>query len=282
MSKFTIGVNPITGEVGTLVPFEEGYVIRTKEQIDASRKYFDDQRNINAGRSVDFTFAAMEAVGEVAAVLTTSQCGYLLVLQCYIDFETNALKTAGRKSDMTTADMMDALKLCNKRSTFYSFLDACLKHDIIAQDEAGRYIVNPRYHFRGTTHDRTVIRSYTAKIRESYTSEKQAADLGLIYRMLPYVSYETNALCSNPTERDTAKVDWFTGQELAAAIGISESELSKRLRRLTVGDEYVIARITVGGCAKYMFNPLVFKRNKRPVDETIQAMFNVKYRGRRK
>lgn len=277
MALLETGINPETGEIGYFVPAGENYVIRTQEDIDASRRHFERERQIYAGRRVDFTFAAMEALGEVISVLTTAQCGYLLVLQCYIEYQTNAIVNPSGEP-MTTADMIGALKLTDKRSTFYAFLTACQDAAIIAKDTAGRYVINPRYHFRGSTRDKSVIRSYTAKIRQTYTSDKQAADLGLIYRMLPFVNFETNALCSNPTERDPHKIDWFTGKELADAIGITETELSRRIRRLTIGEEYVIARISVGGSAKYMFNPLIFKRNNRPVDDAIQAMFNVKYR----
>lgn len=273
------GINVETGEVGYFVPECEGYVVRTQDQIDASNAYFERQRRVDYGRRVDFTFTAMEALGEVISVLSTSQCGFLAVLQCYVNYGTNTLLNAD-KTPMTTADMMMALKLESKRSTFYGFLTVCVGNGIIAEDN-GAYAVNPRYHFRGQARDTRVIRSYTAKIKQAYTDASKAADLGLIYRMLPFVNYEMNALCANPTERDPHKVEWFNRKELADAIGIAEAELTRRIRRLTVGNEYVIARITVGGDTKYMFNPLVFKRNNRPVDDAIQAMFDVRYRRRK-
>ncbi|WP_029191478.1 hypothetical protein [Paenibacillus elgii] len=277
-TKLARGINPETGEIGTFVPDGEGYVIRSEEQREAGRKYFERERRIDFGRRVDFTFTAMEAIGEVISVLTTAQCGFLTVLQCYVSYDTNTLVNADR-TPMTTTDMLEALKLGRKRSTFYNFLAACTANSIITEESDGSYTVNPRYHFRGQARDVNVIRTYTAKIKQTYKDAKQAADLGLIYRMLPFVNYEINALCSNPTERDPRKIEWFNRKELATAVGISEAELTKRIRRLTVGNEYVIARIAVGGETKYMFNPHVFKRNKRQLNDTEQAMFNVKYRG---
>jgi hypothetical protein len=270
-------INPETGEIGTFVPDGEGYTIQSQEQREAGRRYFEGLRNpISGGRSVDFTFTAMEAIGEVISVLSTAQCGFLAVIQCYVNYDSNALINAD-KTPMSTADMMRALKLERKRSTFYAFLAAAQEHAIITVDDSC-FSVNPRYHFRGSARDTSVIRTYTAKIKQTYTSAKQAADIGLIYRMLPFVNYEMNALCSNPTERDPRKVDWFNRKQLAEAIGISEAELTKRIRRLTAGDEYVVARINVGGETMYVFNPLVFKRNSRPLNHTEQFMFNVKYK----
>ncbi|WP_239613917.1 hypothetical protein [Cohnella mopanensis] len=211
-------------------------------------------------------------------MLSTAQCGFLTVLQCYVDYDSNMLINSN-STPMKTADMISTLRLERKRSTFYAFLTACIKHGIITESD-GKHAVNPRYHFRGAARNNSVIRMYSARIKQSYDSAAKAADLGLVYRMLPFVNYELNALCSNPTERDPYEINWLSGKELAEAIGIGETELSRRIRRITVGEEYVIARISIGGITRYMFNPLVFKRNSRPVDETAQAMFNVKYRKR--
>jgi hypothetical protein len=274
MTQLDRGINAATGEIGLFVPDGENYVIRTQEQIDDSRRHFERQSRVDFGRHVDFTFAAMEAIHEVSSALTTTQCGYLLLLQCYIDYDNNALKTT-KSRYMDTADMIDVLQLKRKRSTFYKFMTACLDNAIITKTDDGVYVVDPRYHFRGTTHNQQVIRSYTAKIKHVYR-EMNAADLGLIYRMLPFVNYEMNALCSNPTERSPEKVRWLSRRELADAIGVSEGEISRRLPKITIGDEYIIARIHVGGQTMYMFNPLVFKRNNKPVDETSQTIFSVR------
>ncbi|GAA1334393.1 hypothetical protein GCM10009610_74570 [Pseudonocardia xinjiangensis] len=178
---------------------------------------------------------------------------------------------------MTTADMMDVLKLKRKRQTFYDFLTNCTDHGIITRNEDGSYSVNPKYHFRGASQNRAVIRAYTAKVREIYR-EVNAADLGLIYRMLLFVHYETNALCANPTERDPRKVRWFNGKELAEAIGVHEKTLSSRLSRLKFGNEYVIARLKIGKeITKYVFNPNVFYRKDSEPDATLISMFSVDY-----
>ncbi|GMK47641.1 hypothetical protein PghCCS26_47710 [Paenibacillus glycanilyticus] len=226
------------------------------------------------GRQADFTFAAMDAISEIIDVLTTAQCGYLLVLQCYVSYTDGRLVNAD-KTPMATADMITALKLGKKRQTFYDFLRQCLDNGIITRCDNGHYNVNPRYHFRGVTQNRAVVRSYTAKVKAAYR-EVNAADLGLMYRMLPYVHYGTNALCANPTEKDPLQIRWFNGKELADAIDIHEKSLSRSLPRMKFGDEYVIARLNVGGTMKYVFNPNVFYRKNTAPDDTLIAMFNVK------
>ncbi|MCY9512277.1 hypothetical protein M5W78_20695, partial [Paenibacillus larvae] len=67
------------------------------------------------------------------------------------------------------------------------------------------------------------------------------------------------------------------GKELASVLGINSMELSRRLPRMRFGDEYVVARLKVGGTASYIFNPNVFYRKTSKPDDTLVAMFNVNY-----
>jgi hypothetical protein len=265
--------DPQTGEALVYAPAETHRVV----SIAQSESYHEIEEF--KGRQVDFTFTAMDAISEIIGALTTAQCGYLLVLQCYVSYEDGRLNNAN-KTPMDTSDMIAALKLGRKRQTFYDFLRKCLDNGIITKNDNGSYNVNPRYHFRGVTHNRAVVRSYTAKVKAAYR-EVNAADLGLMYRMLPYVHYGTNALCDNPTERDPLYIRWFNGKELAEAIGVHEKTLSGRLTRMKFGDEYVIARLNVGGTMKYVFNPNVFYRKNTTPDDTLIAMFNVNYKRKR-
>lgn len=225
------------------------------------------------GKQPAFTAANMLNLHEVYGVLTTAQCGYLMRLQCNVSFDGGTLVNSD-KTPMGTTDMMAVLQLAKKTSTFYDFLDACISHDIIEEND-GVYSVNPRYHFRGAFNDQYIVKSYTAKIKRVYR-EVKAADIGLIYRMLPYVHYETNALCDNPFEQNPALIRWFTRKALAEATGVSPGEISRRLPKMTFDGEYVIAQVTVGGKRMYMFNPWVFYRKNNEPDRTLQAVFNVK------
>ncbi|RSL29117.1 hypothetical protein D7Z54_32935, partial [Salibacterium salarium] len=146
-------------------------------------------------------------------------------------------------------------------------------HRIITEAD-GEYYVNQRYHFRGAFSDQHVVKSYITKVKQVYR-EVKAADIGLMYRMLPYVHMETNALCDNPFEKNPQKIRWFSRKELAEAIGVNPATLGRRLPKMTFGDEYVIARIKVGGSERYTFNPNVFYRRNTKPDDTLVAMFNV-------
>lgn len=254
-------VNIETGE-----DHSQDYTLRHRNQDEAFMR-------LQHGRSAGFTASNMRNLHEVYDVLTTAQCGYLMRLQCNVSYDGNILVNTD-KTPMTKRDMMAALQLERKRQTFYDFFNACTAHEIIREND-GVYSVNERYHFKGAFDDTYVIKSYTAKIKRVYR-EVKAADIGLIYRMLPYVHYETNALCANPFEANPRLIRWFSRKELADTIGVDPATLGRRLPNMKFDGEYVVARIKVGNePERYTFNPSVFYRRGIAPDNTLQAMFAI-------
>lgn len=259
-------VNLETGE-----DLSQDYTLRHRNQDDAFRRAGKGNTD---GRKHDFTASNMRNLHEVYDVLTTAQCGYLMLLQCYVSYDGGVLVNPD-KSPMTKSQMKDVLQLDKKPRTFYDFYNACVANDIIAEHSES-YVVNDRYHFRGAFDNQFVVKSYTAKIKRVYR-EVKAADIGLIYRMLPFVHMETNALCDNPFEKNPKAISWFNRKELSEAIGVDPATLGRRLPGMKFDGEYVVARIKVGSePERYMMNPSVFYRQSKAPEETLQAMFNVK------
>lgn len=259
-------INMETGE-----DMSQDYTLRHRNQDEAFKR-----RGGTDGRKHDFTASNMRNLHEIYDVLTTAQCGYLMLLQCYVSYE--GVLVNPDKTPMSKAEMKSVLQLDKKPRTFYDFYSACATNDIITEQSDANYAVNDRYHFRGAFDNHFVVKSYTAKIKRVYR-EVKAADIGLIYRMLPFVHMETNALCDNPFEQNPKAISWFNRKELAEAIGVNPDTLGRRLPKMSFDGEYVCARIKVGtDPERYTFNPsVVYRQNKKP-DDTLQSMFNVKRR----
>lgn len=245
------------------------YTVRSRKQDEGYRK-----QGAREGRQRDFTGSRMENLSEVYNALTTAQCGYLMLLQCYAGFEGGTLVKAD-KNPMNKRDMMDVLQLGKKRQTFRDFLTACIDAGVITEAADGSYAINPRYHFKGAFEDQYVVKSYTAKLKRVYR-EVKATDIGLLYRMLPYVHYETNTLCANPFEQIPERVRPLSRTELAEAIGVTPQVITRCLPRMVFDGEYVIAQVKVGGKTSYMLNHTVFYRKKGEPDATLRRIFNVK------
>lgn len=244
----------------------------SRKQSDAYRE-IKDAAKWREGRQPSFTASNMRNLHEVYDRLTTAQCGYLMRLQCNVDFEDGALVNANG-SPMTKNDIRDMLGLEKKRQTFYDFYNACIEAGvIIEQDELLR--INTRYHFKGAFSDPYVVKSYTAMIKRVYKAVK-VADIGLVYRMLPFVHYETNVLCANPHETNPNMLNFLDRAGLAEVLGISPTEVSRRIKNITFDGKFVIAQIKVGKATKFMVNPWVIYRKNSEPDATLQTIFAVR------
>jgi hypothetical protein len=247
--------------------------IINRKQVEAYKRKLRNEEARLKGREIDFTFSVMDALHEVTSVLTNAQCGYMLVLQGYMNYD--GVLVNPNNTLMKTSDMMDVLNLREKTSTFYDFLNKATANRIILRNDDGSYSINQRYHFRGPIKGRQTVKSFTRSVRKAF-AENKPEDLGLIYRMLPFVNMRTNTLCHNPYETIPERVRPLKAKELAEVIGVTPATLSRRVSEWTFNGEYVLAKVKVGKRTQYMFNPWIIYRGSIVPDDTARAIFAIK------
>lgn len=246
------------------------YEVKSAEQAEAQRRY---NAQGGQGRKETFFFNRMARLDYVIEALTTAQCGYLLILSSYIDFDGLIIRSENNKTPMSPADMQRALRA--SQSTFYDFLDACTAHGIITESDDGRFYVTPLFHFRGKTDGDRVVMTMITKLREMY-SEVSAHDIGLLYRLIPYIHRDSNILCANPEEQSAKHVRKFNRKQLADAVGVSPALISRATSRMVFRGKSVFAKITTATDGTfYMLNPQIFRRNEREYDVTERSIFGL-------
>lgn len=261
--------NEETGQHLLIVDSETHYVGSYAQQ-DAQRRYAMQSAG---GRKEAFFFNGMERLDYVIEALTTAQCGYLLVLSSYIDFDGLIIRSENDKTPMATADMQKALKA--PQSSFYDFMTACLAHGIITESDDGRFYVTRRFHFRGKTEGERVVKTIIAKLREMYT-EVSAHDIGLIYRLIPNIHIDSNILCANPEEKSPKHVRKLNRRQLATVADVSPALISRATGRMIYRGKSVFAKIsTATDGTYYMLNPEIFKRNDREYNVTERTIFGL-------
>jgi hypothetical protein len=253
-------LDTVTGEIRDL----DSYTLRHRNQDEAYKRIKDRE-----GRKSDFTFGNMLNMPEVIAKIDDKYCGYLLYLQTFIDYEGVLVKPNREREPMTKNDIKDMLGL--QKTAFYEFFNAMIDNEIMFE-EADRYRINPLYHFKGTTDNKFVIKTFTAKVRQLY-SPRNANKLGFIYKLLPFVHLETNTVCANPFEPDVEQIKELSKQEIAELTGVSEKTVYNYLRKMKLGDEYVFAEIRCGNYRYYKLNPFIFYRKNGAPDATLREMF---------
>lgn len=254
-------INRATGETRELAEYD-----------GAKQRQTTGLQKRQEGRQHEFTFTDMRSIPSVIGQIDDKHCGYLLYLQCFISYDRGILTNANRgKTAMSKADIQRVLDL--KRSAFIEFFSAMTRNAIIYEID-GKWAVNDAYHFRGTSDNQHVIKTFTARVRELYTG-RNAKKLGFIYKLLPYVHFETNTVCANPYETAVELTEQLSKQDIAKLTGVSEKTVYSYLRTMKLGDEYVFAEIRRGNDRYYKLNPFIFYRKSGRPDATLREMFRL-------
>lgn len=248
------------------------YYVESVEQRETRRRIMAQQ---GQGRKRPFFWNRMEGLPYVIESLTFAQSGYLLILSSHIDYDGMLIRSEKDKTPMSTDDMRKVLRLERKKSTFYEFLNACKSYGIMSEDEEGRFYIARHFHFRGKAEGNRVVKTYITKLREMYR-EVSAHDIGLLYRMLPYINVETNILCANPEEKNPKLIRKFNRKQLAEAVGVDPAVISRATRRMVFEGKSVFAKITTATDGTfYMLNPAIFERKESEYDASIKAIFGL-------
>ena len=260
---------PATNEDG-----EKGYFVNekdmeegkfySKEQLEAITKEKakrDDKRH--------FSFTYMENIKEVISNLSTIHLGYLLQLQCHMEFGTGFL--IGKDGTVMTkkVDIEHTLGITNSTN---KRLCKVLENNGILEEIEGKYCINPTYHFRGQVQEKKVIKLFTTTLKQLCEVLKPA-ELGFLYKLLPYVHYETNMVCINPHEVDPTKIEFLNIKAIAQLVDMEEKKVSKLLTKLRKG--LIVAEVRRQDKKNIFFvlNPYIFYRKSGKPDDTLRGMF---------
>lgn len=270
-----MSIIPFNTETGEML-VEQGYTITSPEQRQASKKYFAREEARQLGRGEGFVFNVMDNVPHVSKKLTAAQCGYLLVLSTYINYQ-GALVTSERQGEpMQRADIMRVLGLRKtQKSTLSEFLDVCIENDIILVKD-GEFFVNSDFHVKGSPQNPNVVRSIIGRLRDMAKVNKPE-HVGFIYKIIPYISKYSNILCENPNEEIPSKRGKFNRKQLADRTGVAASYITRVTTTMVHRDKSVFAKVTTATDGTfYMLNPTIFRRaDDVNYDDTTRDIFGI-------
>jgi hypothetical protein len=243
---------------------------RTKRQVDSHGKY---RQGLERGKGHSFTFTNMDGIKEVICSLDSNYCGYLLFLQCFIDYEGVLINGQKQKVPMRKVDIAKALGL--KEQAFGYFFKAMTDNNILLRD-GEVFRINKKFHWKGSAKVEHFVKTFTTEVKGLYNIMKPK-DLGFIYKLLPYVHLATNLLCENPHEQNVSKIIPLNKAVIAKLTGIDESTVYRKLQKLKLDNMYVFAEVSKGRIDnKYKINPNIFYRQDGKPEKSLIADFVVK------
>lgn len=263
-----IVVDRLTGEQLT------GYHLTTDLQRRTSRDYFErmeQRQQLNGGEQ--FIFNVMSNVPYVSSVLTAAQCGYLLVLSTYIDWDGRLIRSQKDKTALTNADIMQQLRI--KERAFYNFIGVCKGYGFVEQRD-GAFYLSDNIGIKGSPQDNRVVRSYITTLREM-AKENKPEHIGVLYKLFPYVSKYTNMLVANPEEADRKKRIKLKRKDVAEVTGLTADHITRVTTTMIWRGKSVFASVTTPIDGRfYMLNPAIFRRaDDVSYDDTTRDIFGI-------
>ncbi|WP_127506906.1 hypothetical protein [Paenibacillus humicus] len=260
--------------IGNLTRIGNGYVRdevgRPFRLIDAEQDAANQKRRARFRDKRGFAFGHMRNMTDITDNLSNKYCGYILLLQPHIAFQTNVLVTEGRES--TPLNLADLARIWAVSIRTARVVVSELEARSILFETAGTFTLNERYHFRkkATEDVDALIKTYFTALK---SFDMKAADLGFVYKLLPYIHYDTNLVCADPFAA-AEDIRFLTDGEMGEIVGLDERQVKAvltRLRKSRILDEWINA-----GDKREKFtviNPYVFSRKRGEPDGAIAALF---------
>ena len=205
------------------------------------------------------------------------------MLQPYIHFKTNIIGTQGRSptplDDKGIAKVF-GIHVKHARTALSKLKEA----NVLEQTDEGHYRINERYHFRKKAGGEAamLVKTFHTTLKALKLS---AAEAGFLYKLTPFVHYETNLICDNPFETLAQDVRYLNKTQVAKRVGISRQKVEEVLRKLKkAGALVTVERRAMdldnsddgdGRDTLIILNPKIFSRLQGDdgYDATILQMF---------
>lgn len=265
---------------------------RTVEQDKAYREKLKREREqqvkVSKDKSEHFVFTEMDIEG--LEELDNKDLGYFLLLQTFTDYN-NILKEDSEDSKVPMNKKQLQEKLNIGRNTLYKVLKSLKRQGLLEEKKIDSYgkqrkamILTDEYSFRksviydnGKNKKDTdkAVKVFMSELQDIYNQEHiKPADIGFIYKCIPYVHYDSNFLVHNPNFKRKEDADMITVGELSEIQGLSRSVTQTRLKEITWKGMYVFARVKVGDNAnetKLKVNPqVIYRKQGKPAVSSIE------------
>lgn len=229
-----------------------------------------------------FTLVSMEASKEVALLeeLNTKELGYFLILQSYVDYSNMLKKSSDANIPMTERELGEALKIKNRKH-YIKVIDKFISLGLIYKESVTHYnkeyqafFIDKKYCIRGSNRSDKVVKMFIGSVQELYNQEEiKPADIGFLFKILPYMHFQSNHLVRHPYERDFAKAEPLSQANIIEITGLDKKNVQKHMRMKLSGVS-VFGTFRTGRNSVYKVNPGLFFRGVKP-DEILLADFKL-------
>lgn len=283
------------GKIGIKVEGEEGImqIITLKEGeyvkkvTQSNLKHMQDMQeakdwiNENGGAFMWSIYRKAVSMQASGTQLTQQDFARLLYLATYLTHERNGSKLV--YDNGTPIDKKGLRTLLQLGERAYRDFYNKLERESIIYDMGDHICINEDWFKKGKINANELnkrglsfARTLTKPLRDLYAEygkSRAVGSLGLLYMALPYISFETNALVSNPTEENVTFIDRLNIEQVAELFGYEPKHVTQALRKVKLNGEYVFGFMNVGNNKTVYVNPRIFWQAKRRPDKSLLLAF---------
>lgn len=226
-----------------IVGLPKGTRYLTPAQLEANKKKRewdkkDEERELQKKRSDQnrgrhFVKCYVEGMKKVTeSDLNPIQLGHFMRLTMLLRFEDNILYNGGNK--LSKANIREYLGL--KETQGNKFINDMIKLEFISEHPpeknglAKYYSINPNIHEMGKDEFKKEFIKLYRKAFKEFTNGLTPAQVGILYKILPYFNINFYCLTSNPECKDEDLLDTFENRtELANRLGINRKSLDRAI-----------------------------------------------------
>lgn len=276
----------IIGILGSTLSIEDVLIIEEERNKKGYLKYLKNTDIFESLIRDNFGSFYFSIYNRLLEVDLEPQYRLRFVYLCtYIDYD-NKLKfgnAIGEARLMLERDLIEVLGLSQNETIRTK--KALIEANLISIEDDKTISINKRYAIKGKITKRDLkgsMRIMENGLREIYTKAKPTEHkrLDIFIKVLPYINYNHNVLCKNPTESDVTKIEALTLSELCEIVGYDKTKsvrLKNELLKIKVDEQMAFGVFETGYGKRLYVNPKVYYKGRDL--ESLRAlinMFNIK------
>lgn len=194
----------------------------------------------------------------------------MIVLASYLTFggrlydkNNNEIKKSSLKNIWDTTSRNSINKTYNKLKEVGYIYESEEGYIMINEELFNKGAIDNWKQLKKVNNSLTYTRLFADNIQDMYYNSKdtERKRLANFFKILPFVNFKYNVLCSNPTETEEIKLQLLNWKELALLCGVEEknaTRLKNDLMKLRIQGHEVIGMFITGSGKAICINPKVY------------------------
>lgn len=211
------------------IEWKEGDKLTNKEQQERFKKYKESQEKYSEAVEQYGEFYFKERLDNKKFKILNeenSDLARLIYSLTYMNYDRVLVTENGAYIDKSVLFKIIGVH----RNIFNKWFDKMLEDNIFMYIDNTYISVMSEDYIKGNLPEirsRHYTKLYNDTIREIYNSNtgKNMNAMGLIFKMIPYIHKDTNAICRNPKCKDIDKIKYITAGQIAKELGYSDKIL---------------------------------------------------------